>query len=160
MNIAWWISTIILVPLLAYELQFTAATLAFGRLLSDDSHGTGFQSAITPPREANVALIIYGLTLTLVGFSWYEFGIGRAVLSVAVIFVGVLVASRMLPSPESPHFRALIIGSMASRYANFVRDGDPIRADAMKMLLQKAGAYPEPLAAASASSGPSAAADQ
>jgi hypothetical protein len=34
---------------------------------------------------------------------------------------------------------------MASRYANFVRDGDAIRAAAMKELLVKAGVPPEVL---------------
>jgi hypothetical protein len=34
---------------LAYELRFCEATLRLGRFLSDDTEGTGFQDAITPP---------------------------------------------------------------------------------------------------------------
>src|SRR5882724_437876 len=109
MNVALWIGTFVMVPLLGYELQFTAATLSFGRSLSDSNTGTGFQAAITPPWEAKVGLVIYGLTLALVGISWYEFGIVRALLSVAILFVGLLFVRWLLPSPESAHFKALII---------------------------------------------------
>jgi hypothetical protein len=139
MNAALWIATLVLVPVLGYELQFSAATLAFGRWLSDSNTATGFQAAVTPPWEAKVGLIIYGLTVTLIGFSGYEFGIVRAIFTVIILFFGLLLVRRLFPSPESPHFRALMIRSMANRYADFVRDGDQVRGDLMKMLLQKAG---------------------
>jgi hypothetical protein len=139
MNLALWAGTIALLPLLAYSLQFTAATLLLGRSLSESNSGTGFQAAISPPWETYFGLIIYGLTLALVGASWYEFGIGRALLCVITLLVGLSVSRRLLPKPDSLHFKALIIQSMANRYANFVRDGDHVRGDLMKMLLHKAG---------------------
>jgi hypothetical protein len=55
------------------------------------------------------------------------------------LFVGLSIGRRLLPKPDSVHFKALIIRSMANQYANFVRYGDHIRGDLMKMLLQKAG---------------------
>jgi uncharacterized membrane protein YkgB len=139
MNVALWIGTFVMVPVLGYELQFTAATLSFGRSLSDSNTGTGFQAAITSPWSTMGGLVIYVLTLTLVGISWYEFGIVRALLSATILLVGLSFTRRLFPSPESEHFKALIIRSMGNRYADFVRDGDRVRGDAMKMLLQKAG---------------------
>jgi hypothetical protein len=62
------------------------------------------------------------------------------------LFVGLLIGHRLLPRPDSLHFKALLIQSMASRYANFVRDGDHVRGDAMKVLLQKAGVESDSLA--------------
>lgn len=139
MNIALWAGTIALLPLLAYSLQFTAATLLLGRALSESNSGTGFQAAISPPWETCFGLLMYGLTLLLVGAWWYEFGVGRAILCVITLFAGLSIGGRLLPKPDSLHFKALIIQSMANRYANFVRDGDHVRGDAMKMLLLKAG---------------------
>ena len=139
MSATLWVSTVILMPFLAYSLQFTEATLLLGRSLSESDSGTGLQSAITPPWEAKLSLVIYGLTLALIGGSWYEFGIGRAILCVVALFVGLLIARRLLPKPDSAHFNAIIIRSMANRYADFVRDGDRVRGDLMKMLLRRAG---------------------
>lgn len=139
MNVALWAGTIALLPFLAYSLQFTAATLLLGRSLSETNSGTGFQAAISPPWETNFGLLIYGLTVAVVGASWYEFGIGRAILCVITLIVGLSIGCRLLPTPDSMHFKALIIQSMANRYANFLRDDDQVRGNAMKMLLQKAG---------------------
>jgi len=152
MNVALWISTIVLLPPLAYSLRFTEATLSFGRSLSESNSGTGFQAAISPPWETYFGLLIYGLTLAVVGASWYEFGIGRAILCVITLFVGLSIGRRLLPKPDGLHFKSLIIQSMANRYANFVRDGDHVRGDSMKMLLQKAGVDADLLAARPAGS--------
>ena len=48
-----------------------------------------------------------------------------------------------LPRPTGGHYRMLIMRSMCSRYADFVRDGDALRADAMKQLLIKIGIDPD-----------------
>jgi hypothetical protein len=157
MNAAWWISTLVLAPLLGYELQFTAATLKFGRWLSDTNTGIGFQAAITPPWSNWFGYPIYAFTLTLVGMSWYHFGLGRALLTVVILYFGLSFAQRLLPGPDSLHFKAHIIQSMAARYANFVRRGDEIRANAMGLLLLKAGIEPTLLAGHATSAGMSAA---
>jgi hypothetical protein len=146
MNAALWISILVILPPLAYSLQFTEATRLFGRALSDSDSATGFQAAISPPWETAVGLPIYGLTLTVIGASWYEFGFGRAMLTMITLFVGLSIGRRLLPKPESLHFKVLIIQSMANRYANYVRKGDLIRGNAMKMLLQRAGVDPALLA--------------
>jgi hypothetical protein len=138
-SVALWIGTLALIPILGYSLQFTEATLLLGRSLSDSGSRTGFQNAITPPWEAKLSLVIYGLGLILVGLSWYEFGIGRAFLCVIALFVGLLIGRQLLPKPDSPHFKTIIVRSMSNRYADYVRAGDRIRGDLMKMLLQKAG---------------------
>jgi hypothetical protein len=48
MNVALWISAIVLSLPLAYSLRFTGATLSFGRSLSETTSGTGYQAAISP----------------------------------------------------------------------------------------------------------------
>ncbi len=72
MNVALWISAIVLAMALAYSLRFTAATLSLGRALSETTSGTGYQAAISPPWETAFGLVIYGLTLTMIAFSWSE----------------------------------------------------------------------------------------
>jgi hypothetical protein len=145
MNVFLWISVIILAPAVAYTTQLSSATLSFGRALSETGSGTGYQDAITPPWSANFGIVVYGLALAMLALSWYEFGIGRAVLSLVAVFLLTLLSRRFLPREDSLHFKKLIVQSMSRRYANFVRDGDRIRAAAMKELLEKAGVPSEVL---------------
>lgn len=145
MNIALWISAVVLALPVAYSLRFTGATLSLGRALSETTSGTGYQTAISPPWEVAFGLIVYGLTLAMLALSWYEFGIGRATLILVTVMIATMLFRRFLPREDSLHYRQLIIQSMARRYANFVRDGDTVRAAAMKGLLEKAGVPPEVL---------------
>jgi hypothetical protein len=145
MNVALWISVLVLALAIAYTSHFSGATLAFGRALSDTSSGTGYQDAVTPPWSANYGFVVYGLTLAMLALSWCEFGFGRAVLSLIAVFMAALLFRRILPGENSQHFKTLIIQSMSRRYADYVRDGDPVRAAAMKELLLKAGVPPEVL---------------
>lgn len=54
-----WLLVVVLAVGLAYTLQFSSATLAFGRELSGSTTTTGFQDAITPPWQTNLALTVY-----------------------------------------------------------------------------------------------------
>lgn len=143
MELSLWILTIVMTFALSYSLQFTGATLAMGRELAETTTGTGFQDAITPPWETKLSLAIYAGCVMVLGVMWWQLGWLSALGGFAVLFLGASVAKFFLPSPTSGHYRTLIIQSMCSRYADFVRDGDALRADAMKQLLIKIGIDPD-----------------
>src|SRR5215813_5677306 len=101
-----------------YELRFTEATLHIGRALSGTPVGTGFQDAITPPLSSYLAFAVYGITLLVLAFAFYQFGVLPGVAAVIGFFVLVLIIRMLLlPAPDSPHFRAIVIGSMTKRHA-------------------------------------------
>ena len=56
---------------------------------------------MTPPWQARLGLLIYVLTLIVVAFSWYEFGIARGIGTVVVLFVGSMLWRRVLPQGHS-----------------------------------------------------------
>ena len=148
MSVALWFGVVVAAVSLAYNARFSGATLSFGRALSDTSSGTGYQDAVTPPWQTKFVLIVYGLVLAVLALSWYGFGVGRAIATLLVLILGSFVAYFLVPKQDSNHFRRLIIVSMSRRYADYVRDGDSVRADAMKMLLRKAGIDPDVIAGA------------
>ena len=127
----------------AYNMQFTTATLSMGRELSDTDSSTGFQNAITPPWQSNFAAVVYLGCVVVVGIMWWRLGWESALGGAAVILICGSVAKLVLPKPTGGHYRRLIISSMISRYADYVRDGDTLRADAVKQLLVKAGIDPD-----------------
>jgi hypothetical protein len=94
---------------------------------------------VTPPWAATFALLMCATTIAVIVASWWAFGVYRGGLSVIVLVAGVLVSRQILPKENSFHYKRWIIQSMASRYADYVRDNDKLRAAAMKDLLEKAG---------------------
>src|SRR5262249_10018763 len=134
-----WVSVFVLSFGLSYAIIFSEVTLALGRSLSDDSPGRGFQDALTPPWQARLRLVIYVLTLVAIALSWYEFGIGRGIATVVLLFAGSMLWRRVLPQGHSRHYLKLIVTSMVQRYADWVRRGDHVRASVMAQLLGKMG---------------------
>ena len=143
MGIIWWLLAVIMAFALAYTMQFTAATLSMGRELSSADSPTGFQDAITPPWQSKLALLVYLSSVVVVGIIWWRLGWLSALGGAALILFGSSIAKLALPKPTGNHYRRLLMNYMISRYADYVRDGDVIRADAMKHLLIKAGIDPD-----------------
>jgi len=140
MTIAYIIVLCLVGLAFAYELRFTEATLHMGRALSGSGSKSAFQDAITPPLSSYLAFGVYGLSITVIVFGCFQHSlwIGRLAL---IIFYVIVLLNRvfLLPKPASPHFRNIIIRSMIGRHANYLRDGDKLRAGAMADLLQRAG---------------------
>ena len=125
---------------LGYELRFTEATLRLGRALAKTQQGQGYQNAITPPASSIIGMVIYVLSITVLGWGFYAYGV-PAGFAVALGFILMVILNRMLllPNPESEHFRKIIIDSMVRRHADYVRKGDQSRASVIAELLEKAG---------------------
>jgi hypothetical protein len=139
MNLGLWIGVVICGVGSAYTVTWSGATFAFGRALSTTNSKTGYQDAVTPPWVARSALLMYGATIAVIVASWWMFGAYRGGMSVMVFVASVLGSRQILPAENSFHYKSLIVQSMASRYADYVRDNDKLRAAAMKDLLDKAG---------------------
>lgn len=148
MEMSFWLLVAVLAVGLAYTLQFSSATLAFGRELSGSTTTTGFQDAITPPWQSCLALTVYiGIAVVVISM-WWLLGWISALAGLGAVFIGSFVAKLVLPKSSGPHYRRLILQSMVARYANYVRDGDALRADAMKQLLIRAGVDPDAMRSA------------
>jgi hypothetical protein len=132
----------------AYTMQFSGVTLQFGRALAGEDSGTGYQDAITPPWQTKLALIVYLGSFTIIGAIWWKLGWASGLGALALILVGSSLAKIVLPKPAGPHYKNLIMQSMCSRYADFVTNGDSMRADAMKELLVRAGINPDAMKSA------------
>lgn len=142
MNAILFLTSILLAFGLAYTLKIAESALVLGRQLSGEFTGTGYQDAISPPWATKLAMCVYAGMPLLFIFAVATQGWGSAAVTLAIIFLGGWVAGRVLPQASSPHFLGLIHRSMISRYADYVRDGDALRADAMKDLLITAGLLP------------------
>lgn len=133
-----YIASALLGFLFRYQLGLTNACKTLGVRISDGASETGFQDAITPPSSTNITLLVWGLILglfafSIFGFGWGEFGIAAGVFFVVSIVLGAIV----IPKPDSPHFVRRIYRSMINRWADYEKEGDSVRADALKILIGK-----------------------
>ena len=147
MEIVLWLLVAALTVGFAYTMQFTAATLSMGKELGNALTGTstktGVQDAVTPPWQTNLVLTVYAGIAVVEGVMWWWLGWVSALVALAAMLPGASVVKLVLPKPSGSHYRRLILQSMMNRYANYVRDGDVMRADAMKHLLVLAGFDPD-----------------
>ena len=134
-----WVFASIMTVLLSYQLRFSEATLIYGRELSDTDSATGFQDAVTPPWQTNFGFFAFGGTLFAIVAIWSDLGWLPGLGAIALVLIGLALVRSFLPRPDAPHFRNLILKSMVSRHADYVRDGDTERASAMHELLVRAG---------------------
>jgi len=134
-----WVFASIMTVLLSYQLRFSEATLILGRELSDTDSATGFQDAVTPPWQTKFGFFAFGGTLFAIVGIWLDLGWLSGLGAIALVLFGSTLVRSFLPKPDAAHFRNLILKSMVSRHANYVRDGDTERASAMHGLLVRAG---------------------
>lgn len=162
MDASLWMLPVIMAFPFAYELRFTEVTFCIGMELllgkewtdfdtsftkavaimrkecKQTNLPTGFQDAITPPWKAWFAGSTQLGCAVVAGLMWWYLGWASALGGVAIMLTGAKIVQFVLPKPTGKHYRRLILQSMISRYADYNRDGDTMRANAMGDLLMKA----------------------
>lgn len=143
MSIGAYIVWMYLVSLpLAYVVVFNEAAKIISIPLSGDGSDI-YHASILPPSYANWAIVVYVTTAASIAYGFWKFGWGDGIFA----FIGTFFAmsfnkARLLPKLGSQHYRGIVTHSMISRYADYVRDGDQLRASAMGDLLEKMGFPP------------------
>ena len=121
-----------------YQLGITASCLYFGKQLSGQPAGTGFQNSLTPPISTNISILVWLIGAFVIGTMFWFYGIYHGLGAVALfIFVSILAGALLIPAPNSDHFLKLIYNSMANRHANFVKSNDTVRALAASHLVER-----------------------
>ena len=123
-------------------LGFVNYTKSLGLELSNEKDGTGYQNAITPPLFPLIASIIYGLSLFVIffGFFQYSFTTGFIYLGLYLLTLIVVGATLFKPNSLSPlakPFYYVVLNSMVNRYANCKKNNDEVRAKAIEIVLEK-----------------------
>ena len=123
-------------------LGFINYTQSLGLELSNEKDGTGFQNAITPPWFSILALSIYGLSLFVIisGFLRYSLTTGFLYLGIYFLTLVIVGATLFRPNSLSPlakPFYHIVLNSIVNRHANYTKKNDKIRADAMKIVMDR-----------------------
>lgn len=105
-----------------------------GLELSSTKMGTGYQDAITPPKLNYVSYVFWPLNLFIIVASFLDYGAWGFIILGIFILSNVLTGIFILPKLDK-FFLRVLFRSMTNRHADYVRDGDIIRANAIKGIL-------------------------
>ena len=107
-----------------------------GLELSVSKEGTGYQDAITPPKLNYVSFVFWPLNLLIIFAGFADFGaLGFIILGIFIL-TNALTGIYILPKLDK-FFLRVLFRSMTNRHADYMRDGDSIRANAIKGILNK-----------------------
>lgn len=135
--------TSIVILLLAFELNSVRAALLIGEEIAGPSGARHIQDAVTPPLATVFGIIIHLSYLVCLVWVFFVHGWLLGIIFIPVSFIAVGIVKKIIPSPDGEFFRGIIVRSMMNRYADFEKEGDPIRSRAMADLLDKLG-FPLP----------------
>ena len=123
-------------------LGFVNYTKSLGLELSNEKVGTGYQNAITPPLFPVIASTIYGLSLFFIISGFF-----KSALTTGFIYLGLYLLTLILVgatlfkpnslSPLAKPFYYIVLSSMVNRYANYKKENDEVRAQAIGVVLEK-----------------------
>ena len=116
------------------DIGFRNFNKEIGLELSSSKMGTGYQDAITPPKLNYVTFVFWPLNLFIIFASFADFGAMGFIILGIFILSNVLTGIYILPKLDN-FFLRILFNSMTNRHADYVRDGDDIRADAIKGIL-------------------------
>ena len=133
-----YISAGVLGILFRYQLGLTSACKTIGVQIGSGATEMGFQDAITPPSSTNLTFLTWALMVALslyaiFGFGWGEFWI----VAGTFLMVSIVAGASFVPKPDSAHYVRRIYRSMVNRYADYEKQGDRVRSDAMKDLIDR-----------------------
>ena len=123
-------------------LGFINYTKSLGLELSNNKDGIGFQNAIRPPWFSLLALTIYSLSLFVIvsGFLKYSLTTGFLYLGIYFLTLVIVGATLFRPNSLSPlakPFYHIVLSSIINRHANYTKKNDKVRADAMKIVIDR-----------------------
>ena len=123
-------------------LGFVNYTKSLGLELSNEKNGTGYQNAITPPLFPVIASTIYGLSLLVIIFGFYQYSLTTGFIYLGLYLLTLIIVGATLFKPNSlsplaKTFYHIVLNSMINRYANFKKNNDEVRAEAIKIVLEK-----------------------
>jgi len=123
----------------AYFLSISRATLFWGKELVNEETGTGIQDAITPPWISYLSIGSYVTVLIFIIIGFVLFGLLKGIILIPFAFLATGIITRVLPKGNSIFYKNIIMRSLANRFANFTKNRDIVRANAVKDILNKFG---------------------
>ena len=128
-----------------FDIDFRQFNKKVGLELSESKQGSGFQDAITPPKLNWLSYFIYFLLIATFITAFFDRGGWKTALICLGILIATMVISGVIIGSNQPNRKPLfqkfyfrvLFNSMVNRHADYLKNNDKVRADAMGTLVKK-----------------------
>jgi hypothetical protein len=140
-DILFWIATLLGIALgkvldaigTFQRVSFQMVKLMDGAGVDHQFRPIDFQNVITPPLLTNLAIITFLGSPLLLIYAFFEVGFTMALIHLAVIVASVFAAKKILPPRiGSEIYVNWAHSTLLNRHANYLRDGDIVRASVLQ----------------------------
>ena len=127
------------------DIDFRELNKKIGLELSESKMGSGLQNAITPPRLNWLSYVVYFILIASFITAFFDRGGWKTALICLGIIIATMVISGVILRSNMPnrepllknfYFR-ILFNSIVNRHANYVKNNDKLRADAMGNIVKK-----------------------
>lgn len=124
------------------DLDFRSFIKEVGLELSDTKIGTGFQDALTPTKLNWLSFFCYFIILGTIITAFADRSISAGFICIVVSLLTLILSGVILNPPKKPRllekfYLKTLYSSMVNRYANFKKNNDNLRAEAIQTLIKK-----------------------
>ena len=137
-----YIFLIIVSIIFRFDIGFRNFNKEVGLELSDTKAGTGYQNAITPPKLNWLSYAVYILLAIMIFGSFVDYSVKQGFITLGIIIGTAIISGVIMHPPNKPplfkkFYLKTLFRSMTNRYADYKKNNDSVRADAMQMLIKK-----------------------
>ncbi len=124
------------------DLDFRGFIKEVGLELSDTKAGTGFQDAITPPKLNWISFFCYFVIFALIYTAFADRSASAGVYCIILFIFTLVICGTIINPPKKKRllekfYLKILYSSMVGRFADFKKNNDNLRADAIQILISK-----------------------
>jgi len=137
-----WVVLFLISPIGTYLNYHTEVTLYYGIVAADkedlDLSKRGLQDSLTNPKYNWVFFAIQGIRILLIVALFYYGGLTHGIASLITVFlIAYALTRKVFPPPTSHFWLRSILKSLTNREADYRRDNDNMRADALSEIRRR-----------------------
>ena len=128
--------------LIRFDIDFRSFIREVGLELSDNKFASGYQDAISPPKLTWLSIVCYLIFFgTIISLFFYKSVILGIFCIFIVLIIQVITGTIIHPPRKTRIFEKfylrILYSSMVNRYADYKKENDNVRANAINILIKK-----------------------
>jgi hypothetical protein len=142
MHISEYLFLILISAVIRFDIDFRSFIREVGFELSGSKLGRGYQDAIAPPKLTWLSIVFYFVLFGTIITAFVDRSVISGFVSIGVALLTQIITGIIIHPPRKSRifkkfYLETLYRSMVNRYADYKKENDQVRADAIFMLIKK-----------------------
>ena len=142
MHISEYLFLILISAVIRFDIDFRSFIREVGFDLSGSKLGRGYQDAIAPPKLTWLSIVFYFVLFGTIITAFVDRSVISGFVSIGVVLLTQIITGIIIHPPRKSRifkkfYLETLYRSMVNRYADYKKENDQVRADAIFMLIKK-----------------------